>query len=926
MINLKISVQLLLAFLLVSNVNCDWSWGASHKVEAALEAETDGLAPEAIPSAVSEVKAQNEPRSASIDVPQAVLPLEENRGDYVALEIEQETEDQEFIGDEGRSSRFLGIPDRLCKLGVKGLCDKQKQGYPPIHPGYGNSIPSQGYNSYAPNVYPPLNGGYPGGPNFITPKPSKGLFSNLFKNKKKDTFKATYIPPPTYGAPKPSYAAPQPVYKPLIPSYPPKPVYQPPVHSYSQPKPKPLYHSPVQKVSYQQPIHTFDTPKPNDVIIHQIKGQHSIPKHIISSAAHPGKVQHVHTHTHIYQQNQGFDIRDNYNLPRDDGSYQSASQVQAVKTTIHNAVPFSSINTDKVYIPQAKEKTTFTGSFKPSQEIPFAGISTNQGKRHISSTTNAFNSFGLKNPQHQQVQQHQINQQQQSQHQFNQHQQEPQNQVIRVQQAQHQFNQHQQPQNQNNQLQQSQHQFNQHQQSQNQINQLQQSQHSINQHQQSFQTSIDKLTASFAKNGLQNAYPEDCQCVPRQYCSPEDLVGRTDTKEIRHLLDARNEPSAVISNSTLPADYYDYDYLHSNLTYDDDLDYTTVEPEVTAENETTTESLSTEATPTTTTTTKPEEKLRTRRETKEENKNSTEDLQGRQLTGFSPGLNGCGPDYVCCRRPVYIAAKRSGPICGRGNPSIHGRVASFEYEKGQSDFGEYPWQAAILRDEGPESMFVCGATLIDDRHILTAAHCVNDLKVETLKVRLGEWDVNRDTEFYNYVEDRVSGIFVHPEFYKGNLYNDIAVIRLANYVDIDSHPHVSPICLPPPNTDFTNHRCHVTGWGKDAFGDKGKFQHILKELEIPVVDHKTCEFALRSTRLGRDYKLHKGFICAGGEEGKDACKGDGGGPLVCVTSSKTFQLAGVVSWGIGCGQKNIPGIYVNIPYYVDWIRSTTSIL
>merc|ERR1712013_364419 len=33
-----------------------------------------------------------------------------------------------------------------------------------------------------------------------------------------------------------------------------------------------------------------------------------------------------------------------------------------------------------------------------------------------------------------------------------------------------------------------------------------------------------------------------------------------------------------------------------------------------------------------------------------------------------------------------------------------------------------------------------------------------------------------------------------------------------------------------------------------------------------------------STRLGQKYKLHDSFICAGGVNGKDTCKGDGGSP------------------------------------------------
>ena len=50
---------------------------------------------------------------------------------------------------------------------------------------------------------------------------------------------------------------------------------------------------------------------------------------------------------------------------------------------------------------------------------------------------------------------------------------------------------------------------------------------------------------------------------------------------------------------------------------------------------------------------------------------------------------------------------------------------------------------------------------------------------------------------------------------------------------------------------------------------------------MPVLLDFDCERKLKQTRLGTDFSLHPGFLCAGGEEGKDACKGDGGGPLAC---------------------------------------------
>jgi secreted trypsin-like serine protease len=49
--------------------------------------------------------------------------------------------------------------------------------------------------------------------------------------------------------------------------------------------------------------------------------------------------------------------------------------------------------------------------------------------------------------------------------------------------------------------------------------------------------------------------------------------------------------------------------------------------------------------------------------------------------------------------------------------------------------GEYPWQAAILKKDVQESVYVCGGTLIDSLHVLTAAHCVKTLVPYSSQVR-----------------------------------------------------------------------------------------------------------------------------------------------------------------------------------------------
>ncbi|XP_065213166.1 uncharacterized protein LOC135840503 isoform X2 [Planococcus citri] len=311
---------------------------------------------------------------------------------------------------------------------------------------------------------------------------------------------------------------------------------------------------------------------------------------------------------------------------------------------------------------------------------------------------------------------------------------------------------------------------------------------------------------------------------------------------------------------------------------------------------------------------------RKRRQAQDQEGGSAEQRQGYF------GLNKCGPRQVCCRRPLRqpLTNRPGFAQCGRRNTQgINGRIKTPVYVDGDSEFGEYPWQAAILKKDTQESVYVCGGTLIDNLHIITAAHCVKSYTNFDLRVRLGEWDVNHDVEFYPYIERDVANLFVHPEFYAGTLFNDIAILRLDKAVDFTQYPHISPACLPEPGYDFSGQRCWTTGWGKDAFGEFGKYQNILKEVDVPVISYSQCQSQLQQTRLGYDFKLHPGFVCAGGEEGKDACKGDGGGPMVCEKGG-IWNLVGVVSWGVGCGQYGVPGVYAKVSYYLDWIRQITN--
>merc|ERR1711976_815601 len=74
------------------------------------------------------------------------------------------------------------------------------------------------------------------------------------------------------------------------------------------------------------------------------------------------------------------------------------------------------------------------------------------------------------------------------------------------------------------------------------------------------------------------------------------------------------------------------------------------------------------------------------------------------------------------------------------------------------------------------------------------------------------------------------------------------------------------------------------------------------------------------------FKLDPSFMCAGGINGKDTCKGDGGSPLVCPSSQdpNTYIQAGIVAWGIGCGEDGTPGVYAEVSQASCWIDQVVS--
>lgn len=237
---------------------------------------------------------------------------------------------------------------------------------------------------------------------------------------------------------------------------------------------------------------------------------------------------------------------------------------------------------------------------------------------------------------------------------------------------------------------------------------------------------------------------------------------------------------------------------------------------------------------------------------------------------------------------------------GGGEPRIVGGNAT--------DNAKYPWQAQVRVFLEGGGGFFCGGTLIHPFIVITAAHCLLDdngnlFEIEEVEVNLGRTFLESGGEA-DFAYNLWAPTGYNPEAnFPQSAKNDVAFISL--FFGAPSRPRIQ-IAGPTERALWTPGRtAFVTGWGDTTEG--GELSPVLKEAAIPIIADETC---------GQIYGVlfdPVTMLCAGVlAGGTDSCQGDSGGPLMSPIDGGGFRLTGIVSWGIGCAQPNLPGVYTRI--------------
>ncbi|XP_004930042.1 trypsin, alkaline C [Bombyx mori] len=200
----------------------------------------------------------------------------------------------------------------------------------------------------------------------------------------------------------------------------------------------------------------------------------------------------------------------------------------------------------------------------------------------------------------------------------------------------------------------------------------------------------------------------------------------------------------------------------------------------------------------------------------------------------------------------------------------------------------------------------CGGNLLNQRSVLSAAHCTFGDQTAAWRFRVGSTWANSGG-----VVHLLNRIIYHPNYNRFTADSDLCILRSSTNIVLNNN--VRPVNIAGANYNLAdNQPVWAAGWGATSLGGSGSEQ--LRHVQVWTINQNTC--AQRYRPINRSITAN--MLCSGVLDvgGRDQCQGDSGGPLL-----HNNVLVGVCSWGQYCADRRYPGVNVRVSRFTSWIQS-----